>query len=783
MAEDLFRTHLMAAFDQTCANMTQKFLAVEQFAKFIGSRAKLTLDFAKGLERLNQKGSTIQEINAEETGVEKMWTQIISVETEHAKLQASFANSLQSRVSEQLLFMKQTSESLRKTILQNGQSSIKSLKETLSTLSKTKEKYIQASRELEAAEWQLKNETKKGDFVQRDKKVVKCRQERDDAEAAYKSAVISAIKAQRTHYEKTLPQLLDSLQHVFVQRLTKIQEAFLEYTTSMRNAHDAETSLITGLEDVVGNFKVAGDVEEYVAKSEAFFRLPPEPAFEEFVPTPEGQMPINLQNKHDWSNKLNFVKKLERDFLSRVSFSSEGEGEGSSHTTDFSAGILGLDVPGMMVLQKKVFPKLRVPYVFVFLADALLKQDAQNQEGVFRLTGSLVSIEQQKQKINDGKYSVTSDVHDTSSLFKFFLRSLPSGFIPSSLYEAAINEPPDSNAVFSQIEEPEKSLAGFVIRFLSDYFCKPEVIKNTKMTPENLATVFFPVYIRCPSTDLMEVMKHSEQEKAWFCKCLKTLDVSSFPSLEECIAASRPSQVDGSEFDFNELLTGTESPEPTSAPLSTSGSTQQTWSTASTGTASATETKTPAGSEGPKQGGTTGPSGKGANGWVFSRNARSQQTQQQKVFGRQQSTPQPPSHPLPPTPQQKQPSTNSLQQTDVPIESGGGMIMDDNAIDKLMQEEGSEIVEEEEIVEVTEEVKGDQIETPSKLPQQKQTPPHQEGITNPNPSPPSGQQQGGWARTRPANQRQLPQGQKPLPKPLPQRRGPLPPSKPLPNPP
>jgi len=58
----------------------------------------------------------------------------------------------------------------------------------------------------------------------------------------------------------------------------------------------------------------------------------------------------------------------------------------------------------------------------------------------------------------------------------------------------------------------------------------------TLMTPDNLSTVLFPCLIRNPSSDLMEIMRHVEAEKTWMRKCFTSLDVSSFPTLDQCRA-------------------------------------------------------------------------------------------------------------------------------------------------------------------------------------------------------------------------------------------------------
>jgi len=197
----------------------------------------------------------------------------------------------------------------------------------------------------------------------------------------------------------------------------------------------------------------------------------------------------------------------------------------------------------MMEAQKTRYPMLKVPYVLVFLADCILKYGGPTADGIFRISGSLTAMEGIKEHFNKGEYVPPRDVHDSSGLFKFILRSFPESLLPNSLYEEAINESPNSFDVFNKIPEPSRTVAGFVIRYIRENYLSEECVKATQMGADNIATVFFPCFIKNPSTDLQEVMKHMDQERMWVKKCLLHLDVTPYPSLAECIAASAPAPV------------------------------------------------------------------------------------------------------------------------------------------------------------------------------------------------------------------------------------------------
>jgi len=536
MTEGLFREHLQGVFPQTCLNLSRKLWSLEQFAKFATARAKLSLDYAHGLERLSQKTKGTANLFFEESEVSKLWTQILQTEVDFAKEQATLATALQERVADQLNLVKTTTEGLLKGIEGEGQSASKILNESIQALAKANDLFQKVNKELEAEEYKRREEATKGmvDQVQkRDKKIAKCRADVESAEAQYRAAIDAAAQVQSKHFDEKLPGLLNSLQMVFTQRLSTIQDAFSEFSSSLLAAANASVPLYTQMDEVVKQFSVQREIEEYVSKTELYFTAPATPTFQPFVKTPEGQVPALITEKQSsWAGK--FHQKLSAlASSSPVSFLAAGNSNKSSGL------LLGKTLDVIMQQQASKYPKLKVPYAYVFLCDAILKLKGRETMGVFRLSGLLSSIEDMKHEFDAGKYRMPDTVHDASSLFKFFLRSLPDSLVPMACYDAAISEPPTSHDVFNNLPEPNKTVAGFVLRYVRDYFMQPDIIAVTQMGIENLITVFVPCFLRSQSTDLMDFLKHADQERAWMRKCLLALDVSHYPSLDDCLAAAQ----------------------------------------------------------------------------------------------------------------------------------------------------------------------------------------------------------------------------------------------------
>ena len=131
------------------------------------------------------------------------------------------------------------------------------------------------------------------------------------------------------------------------------------------------------------------------------------------------------------------------------------------------------------------------------------------------------------------------DCHTAASLLKIWLRDLYEPLIPDAFYDEcialAVNLDKDS------VTKPEKAkrLAAFVtrlpelnalvlmylIRFLQ-LFAQTSVSIATKMDDNNLATVFAPNVLRCPSHDPMVIMENTRKEMTYVKHLIQCLETS-----------------------------------------------------------------------------------------------------------------------------------------------------------------------------------------------------------------------------------------------------------------
>lgn len=94
--------------------MNRKLFSLEQFSKFVKTRAQITSEYAHALDKLSQK--SLSYLYFEESGVCKAWNKLVRMEAEIARVHSSLAEVLQNQVCEQLIHLKDASEKIRKNV-------------------------------------------------------------------------------------------------------------------------------------------------------------------------------------------------------------------------------------------------------------------------------------------------------------------------------------------------------------------------------------------------------------------------------------------------------------------------------------------------------------------------------------------------------------------------------------------------------------------------------------------------------------------------------------------
>jgi len=224
--------------------------------------------------------------------------------------------------------------------------------------------------------------------------------------------------------------------------------------------------------------------------------------------------------------------------------------------------LFGETLSETLAMQSKRFPGRQLPWVMTTLAEKVIRLSGEKTEGIFRVPADFDDINRSKQYLDSWDADRIADCHTSASLLKQWFRELYEPLIPDALYQEAIQlgqRLEDMNAVgtgavattvgdydnkpaaVKNQHQPQLDLLldfvgklpelnYCVLLYLINYlqrFSRPETVSLTKMDASNLATVFAPNCLRCPSTDDPIVMiQNAGKEKAFIKSLITYLDTS-----------------------------------------------------------------------------------------------------------------------------------------------------------------------------------------------------------------------------------------------------------------
>nr|CAG8434818.1 933_t:CDS:2 [Entrophospora candida] len=222
---------------------------------------------------------------------------------------------------------------------------------------------------------------------------------------------------------------------------------------------------------------------------------------------------IDVYSKHVYNRLTRICKKGPRGKVLTL-----GEIE-RAMVAPFNPSVFGETLEFIMDLQSQTLPTLKIPRILPFLADSILDLRGQSIEGIFRVPGDADYVTELKLRIEKNKYDIAgiTDPHVPASLLKFWLRELAEPLIPNDFYERCINNSEDAVQtieIIKQLPEINRKIVIFIVNFLQ-LFAEPEVCKITKMHVSNLAMIFAPNFLRCPSDHLGIILKNTKYEQTF----------------------------------------------------------------------------------------------------------------------------------------------------------------------------------------------------------------------------------------------------------------------------
>ncbi|EGF77726.1 hypothetical protein BATDEDRAFT_91387 [Batrachochytrium dendrobatidis JAM81] len=205
----------------------------------------------------------------------------------------------------------------------------------------------------------------------------------------------------------------------------------------------------------------------------------------------------------------------------------------------FKNSVFGDTLENIMERQIKSQPTLELPRILLFLSDAILSLNGCQTEGIFRVPGDAEAVSDLRCRIDKDEYRMDG-IHDPnapSSLLKLWLRELAEPLIPGEYYDGCIQVGQQDGHVSSQdlyipairivdgLPDINRKVVRFMIQFLK-IIAEARNQPITKMTVGNLAMVFAPNFLRCPSDNPATIFENTKFEQAF----LKVLMVGGHQS-------------------------------------------------------------------------------------------------------------------------------------------------------------------------------------------------------------------------------------------------------------
>ncbi|KAJ1336502.1 hypothetical protein BSLG_007286 [Batrachochytrium salamandrivorans] len=194
----------------------------------------------------------------------------------------------------------------------------------------------------------------------------------------------------------------------------------------------------------------------------------------------------------------------------------------------FKNSVFGDSLDNIMERQMKLQPSLDLPRILLFLSDAILSLNGCQTEGIFRVPGDAEAVSDLRCRIDKDEYRMDgiNDPNAPSSLLKLWLRELAEPLIPAEYYDGCIQVGqhdgqmsidelfPLAIQIVDGLPEVNRKVVRFMIQFLK-IVAEPQNQSVTKMTVGNLAMVFAPNFLRCPSDNPATIFENTKFEQAF----------------------------------------------------------------------------------------------------------------------------------------------------------------------------------------------------------------------------------------------------------------------------
>jgi len=315
----------------------------------------------------------------------------------------------------------------------------------------------------------------------------------------YQAAIKAANEKAKQYYTKDLPRMFEDMQQLEKERLSILREYMKKYADIQMDILDPFKALATNLGKKVDTMETENDMSDWVGN---IIKL--------HGPTPELRpfaFDLPYSSEDIKMNRLD-PNQTNPDSLFRVT------------------------LPHIMDNQKKKHPELDVPFILPTLIKSIRALDGVKAKGIFRISPGKEELVNLRKQFEKGEFDVKADnPHLPAGLMKEWLRELSDPLVPTESYGECIIAVKDSDVPYEQqskrVLELFTAFPNITQRVIRTIGLLLKDIENNHeenlMTWENLAIVFAPSLLRCPSDDPMELLSNSKFETRFTSVLFKSL--------------------------------------------------------------------------------------------------------------------------------------------------------------------------------------------------------------------------------------------------------------------
>lgn len=180
----------------------------------------------------------------------------------------------------------------------------------------------------------------------------------------------------------------------------------------------------------------------------------------------------------------------------------------------FNPSPFGATLLECMDLQANKAPDAKLPYMLTLLAEGVLNGGGPNTEGIFRVPADPTNALKLKVSLEGGSYDlVCKDVHAVGSVLKLWLRELAEPLVPDELYDECVKIADNAGKCVKVAQTRLPPLERACLLYLCNFLrTMAQHSEKTKMNDANLAMVFAPNVLRCPSVNPQTIYENTKHE-------------------------------------------------------------------------------------------------------------------------------------------------------------------------------------------------------------------------------------------------------------------------------